>query len=120
MKAKLIVLTALRFVGGLAVLAASIASAQLVNGDFATGDLTGWCISNTVGPMTYYGVEQGGPAVAEVTLFDTKGTGTPINSAKFEVGQTAGQIGYGGPPAGIVFYQYVPLSGPRTHWTLRG
>jgi hypothetical protein len=84
--------------------------AQLFNGDFTTGDLTGWSISNTVGPMTEYGLETGGTRVAQVVLFDTAGTGMLVNSAQFQVGQTGGEIGASSPPEGIVLYQYVSLS----------
>jgi hypothetical protein len=84
--------------------------AQLSNGDFATGDLTGWCISNTVGPMTEYGLETGGTRVAQVVLFDTAGTGRPVNSASFQVGQTGGSIGDYDYPEGIIMYQYVSLN----------
>jgi hypothetical protein len=88
---------------------AGTARAQLVNGNFGTGDLTGWSVSDTVGPVTPYGLEGGGTAVQQVVSFDTEGTGTPVNSAEFEVGETQGMIGGGQYNAGIVIYQYVPL-----------
>ena len=39
--------------------------AQLINGNFETGDLTGWTLFNTVGSNTPYGVERGGTALAQ-------------------------------------------------------
>ncbi len=83
--------------------------AQLVNGNFETGNLTGWTLFNTTGSNTPYGVEQGGTAVAQAVQFDTAGTGVPSYSAEFEVGETAGIIGGGGLGQGAGIYQYVPL-----------
>jgi hypothetical protein len=53
--------------------------AQLVNGNFETGDLTGWTLFNTVGSGTPYGTEQGGTAVAQAVPFDTAGLRTARN-----------------------------------------
>ncbi len=83
--------------------------AQLVNGNFETGDLTGWTLFNTVGSNTPYGVGQGGTAVAQTVQFDTAGTGAPSYSAEFEVGETAGIVGGGGLGQGAGIYQYVSL-----------
>jgi hypothetical protein len=89
---------------------AGTARAQLVNGNFATGNLAGWSISNTVGSVTPFGLETGGTAVAQVVLFDIAGTGTPVNCAVFQVGQTGGEIGASSPGQGIVLSQYVLLN----------
>ena len=109
MKVNRVTLKKLGLWGSAALLSASVGRAQLVNGDFATGDFTGWSITNTVGPMTPYGLEMGGTALAQVVPFDITGTGTMVNSAEFQVGETAGIIGPGAPPAGIVLYQLVLL-----------
>jgi hypothetical protein len=64
--------------------------AQLINGDFQTGDLTGWTLFTTA---------QGGLGGATVVLFDTANTGSPSDSARFEAGQTSGTVtgaNYGG------------------------
>ncbi|HLX94793.1 MAG TPA: hypothetical protein VKU37_03535 [Verrucomicrobiae bacterium] len=87
---------------------AGTTQAQLVNGNFETGDLTGWTLFNTVGSNTPYGVEQGGTAVARAVQFDTANTGVPSYSAEFEVGETAGIV-RGGLGQGAGIYQYVPL-----------
>jgi hypothetical protein len=88
---------------------AGTTQAQLVNGNFETGDLTGWTLFNTAGSNTPYGVAQGGTAVAQVVQFDTAGTGVPSYGAEFEVGETAGVVGGGGLGQGAGIYQYVPL-----------
>ncbi len=71
--------------------AALSASAQLINGNFATGDLTGWTTFNDTNGTT-------GPV--SVVPFDITGTGTIANCAQFEVGSTIvpgyGSLGYGG------------------------
>lgn len=108
MKVDCIARNILRLLGCSALLAASVGRAQLVNGDFATGDFTGWSITNTVGPETSYGLETGGSATEQVVPYDITGTGTTVNSAEFQVGEAGGIIG-GGPLEGIVIYQYVPL-----------
>ena len=79
--------------------AAGAAQAQLVNGNFATGDLTGWNLFST---------PQGGSAITpQVVLFDTAGTGAPVNSAQFEVGQTSFPFGVNGNEEGAGIYQNV-------------
>lgn len=89
--------------------AAGTSQAQLINGNFETGDFTGWTEFNTVGGSTPYGQEAGGTARYTVVLFDTAGTGTPSYSAEFEVGEVSGIIGGGGLGQGAGIYQYVPL-----------
>ena len=84
--------------------------AQLINGNFETGDLAGWALFNTVGSNTPYGVERGGTALAQAVSFDTTGTGAPSYGAEFEVGETAGVVGGGGLGQGAGIYQYVPLN----------
>lgn len=84
--------------------------AQLINGNFETGDLTGWTLFNTVGSNTPYGLERGGTALAQAVSFDTVGTGVPSYGAEFEVGETAGVVGGGGLGQGAGIYQYVPLN----------
>jgi hypothetical protein len=64
--------------------AAGVSSqAQLVNGDFQTGDFTGW---------TFFTTSQGGLGQPAVVLFDTADIGTSSYSARFEVGQTNGTV----------------------------
>ena len=91
----------------LAMLAA--AQGQLVNGNFATGDFTGWTIFNTSVFEAGYGNASGGSALTQVVLFDTAGTGVPQYSAEFEVGQIDGYIGYGVNPLGTGISQNVIL-----------
>jgi hypothetical protein len=86
--------------GGAAILAGSAAQAQLINGNFATGDLTGWTLMDT---------PNGGTAVVQVVQFDTAGTGVPTYSAEFEVGETSGGIGGGGLGQGAGIFQNVAL-----------
>lgn len=62
------------------------ANAQLINGDFETGNLSGW---------TFISTSNGVSALTEVGLFDTAGTGTPSDSAIFEVGE-GHLVGLGG------------------------
>ena len=83
--------------------------AQLINGNFETGDLAGWTLFNTVGSNTSYGVERGGTALAQAVSFDTAGNGVPSYGAEFEVGETAGVVGGGGLGQGAGIYQHVPL-----------
>lgn len=60
------------------LLVASVAAqAQLINGNFETGDFTGWTV------FTDTNGDTGNPAVVQ---FDTAGTGTASYSAQFEVG----------------------------------
>lgn len=79
---------------------AGTARAQLINGNFETGDFTGWTEFNT---------PNGGTGIYQVTQFDTAGTGTPSYAAEFEVGEVSGTIGGGGLGQGAGIYQYVPL-----------
>ena len=74
----------------------NIANATLVtNGDFETGDLSGWTL------FTYdSGDRFGSTGTTGIVSFDTNGDSSSSNSAHFQVGQTApGPIG-GGPHAG--------------------
>ncbi|HXC98478.1 MAG TPA: hypothetical protein VN048_03990 [Verrucomicrobiae bacterium] len=93
---------------------AGTTQAQLVNGDFATGDFTGWTLYNTQGVAVIGGFQYpayGGTLVEQVAPFDTAGTGTPQNSAEFQVGEVPpGLIGGGGLGQGVGIYQYVPLN----------
>ena len=58
------------------------AAAQLINGDFETGDLTGWTSFTTPnGNIT--------PGFPMVTPFDTTGDGTASNAMKIRVGQNS-------------------------------
>jgi hypothetical protein len=80
---------------------AETAPAQLINGDFETGEFTDWTLFNTT---------HGGSAITpQVVQFDTAGPGMPSYSAEFEVGVTSGAIGGGGLGQGSGIYQYVPL-----------
>jgi hypothetical protein len=70
--------------------APAVCPAQLVNGDFATGDFTGWTIFTDPG---------GDTGATAVVPFDITGTGLAANSAQFQVGATnlAGTgVGLGG------------------------
>ncbi|MEG3440113.1 hypothetical protein V0288_23490 [Pannus brasiliensis CCIBt3594] len=57
---------------------------DLINGDFATGDLTGWTVFTTP-------VGNNGPGLPDVVPFDTT-IGTTSNSARFQVGSGGGGI----------------------------
>jgi hypothetical protein len=93
-----------QLLAGAIVLIAFSGTAQLINGNFATGDFTGWSLFNT---------PNGGTSVAQVVPFDITGTGVPVNCAEFEVGETSGGIGGGGLGQGAGIYQDVTLgSGP--------
>jgi hypothetical protein len=94
----------------LVVLSAPSSQAQLINGNFETGDLSGWTLYNTSGPGSPFGDGQGGTAVAQAVLFDTAGPGIFSLSAQFEVGETAGPIGGGGLGQGAGIYQNVLLN----------
>jgi len=67
---------------------AGISEAALVNGDFETGDFTGWTTFRTT---DYYSGPYGSPvdgAINEaVVTFDTNGNGTATQSASFGVGR---------------------------------
>ncbi|HEV2320547.1 MAG TPA: hypothetical protein VGV18_12400 [Verrucomicrobiae bacterium] len=93
-----------QLLAGAIVLIAFSGSAQLINGNFATGDFTGWTLFNT---------PNGGTSVSQVVPFDITGAGVPVNCAEFEVGETSGGIGGGGLGQGAGIYQDVTLgSGP--------
>ena len=92
--------------------------AQLINGNFETGDFTGWTEFNTVGGSTPYGQEAGGTSAYQVVSFDTAGTGTPSDSAEFEVGEVSGVVGGGGLGQGAGIYQYVPLNAGQLNISL--
>jgi hypothetical protein len=79
--------------------AANICLAQslLVNGDFQTGDLTGW---------TQFVTTHGTVGTPGVTLFDTSNTGNPSLSAEFQ----AGNLLANGAQEGGGIYQYFTLS----------
>lgn len=74
---------------------------SLVNGDFETGDLSGWTVFTT-GNGTV-----GGPAYPKVVPFDTDNDGTASNSAQFLVGQV---IFDPDEPEGGGIYQVVSLA----------
>jgi hypothetical protein len=82
------------------IVATGAAQAQLINGNFATGDFTGWTLINT---------SNGGSALTQVTLFDTAGTGVPTYSAEFEAGEVSGGEGGGGLGQGAGISQDVLL-----------
>ena len=96
------------FVCVASVLVAGPATAALVtNGDFETGDLTGWTLftlPNSAIGRAAYGGDLGNvtfprpPKVATpgVTPFDTDDDGTATNSAVFDVGLTASPSDGGG------------------------
>jgi hypothetical protein len=89
---------------GTALLAALGAHGQLVNGNFATGDFTGWALFNT---------PNGTNSLAQVTQFDITGTGVPVNCAEFEVGNITGSS-----DAGAGIYQDVILGAGRVNISL--
>jgi hypothetical protein len=59
------------------------AQAFVTNGDFETGDLTGWTVFATAGGTT-------GAGLPDVVLFDTDNDSVATNSARFNVGRLAG------------------------------
>ncbi len=84
-----------RVVGALAALfllsgGMGTAQADFINGNFATGDLTGWTVfttangTNGVDPVT-------GASLPDVVSFNTTGTGA-TNSAHFNVGHLSGLV----------------------------
>jgi hypothetical protein len=79
--------TILRFFSFILFFIATSATAQLVNGNFATGNLNGWTVFNDTNGTT-------GPA--SVVPFDIAGTGTATNCAQFEVGSAVVGLGCGG------------------------
>ena len=118
----------------------SLASATLINGDFATGDLTGWTTTNTVnGTNGYYFHSvpyipaqcQANPELqcqphygdyplplSKVFLFDTKGNGAS-NSAMFNVASTFG-LNNGGLPTSLVDKIVPPIMTPDGNATYGG
>lgn len=65
----------------------------LTNGDFETGDLTGWTVTPTA---------NGGANVQDVTMFDVDQIGGPSNAARFRVGRLSGGQG---PNEGVTLSQ---------------
>lgn len=76
--------------------AASVSAATLNNGDFETGNLSGWTVTATSG---------GGTQFRDVFAFDTTGAGAS-NSAEFRVGQTTDPTA----PGGIILSQEFTVS----------
>ena len=73
----------------LAVISGSVSPVRalsLINGDFETGDLTGWRV------FTNQGVSSLGEGFPQVVLFDTNGNGVETFSAVFRVGGSGGGI----------------------------
>jgi hypothetical protein len=62
--------------------AGQVSAGPLINGDFGTGNLTGWTVFTTANGTN-------GAGLPQVVQFDTLGTGIPVNSAEFQVGQAA-------------------------------
>jgi hypothetical protein len=89
---------------GTVLLAALSAHGQLINGNFATGDFTGWTQLNT---------PNGTNSLAQVTQFDITGTGVPVNCAEFEVGNITGSS-----DAGAGIYQDVTLGAGQINISL--
>jgi hypothetical protein len=83
----------------------STARAGLVNGDFATGDFTGWTFFTDPNGVLFGG---GAP---RVDLFDTVGTGTASLSADFNVGRQGFPVDN---RAGGGIFQDVTLAGGET------
>ena len=82
-----------------AVLSAGALAAMVANGDFETGDLTGW---------TTFTTTDGTVGAAAVASFDTTGNGAS-NAARFNVGRTAAPTP--GPYAGGGISQTVATGG---------
>jgi HYR domain len=92
----------LLLIGSLALMGPLVATASattVTNGDFESGDLSGW---------TTFVSPNGGIDPSGVSLFATTGSG-PSYAAYFTVGEVAGQVG-GGPPEGGGIYQNVTVS----------
>src|SRR5689334_21598400 len=74
---------------GVGLLSVGRAHASLItNGDFETGDFTGW---------TLFVTEFGGIENPAVVPFDIDGDSIPTYSARFDVGQVGGPCGIGAP-----------------------
>ena len=71
----------------------------VVNGDFETGDLTGWTVFTTANGTL-------GAGYPQVILFDTNGDGTETYSAKFQAGRSSN----GGRHEGGGIFQDINLS----------
>src|SRR5262245_65645367 len=95
---KIVTVLCLVLVASVAICARSAGAAQLVNGDFETGDFTGWTLFDTA---------HGGSIATQVISFDTTNTGIPSLGASFAVGQTSGTIGGGGLGEGAGILQNV-------------
>lgn len=65
--------------------AATVEAATLTNGDFATGDLTGWTVYTTGSGSN--GSNLDGEWLPRVTTFDLTQTGTTSNVAQFRAGR---------------------------------
>jgi hypothetical protein len=88
------------FVASVIFVANPARAVSLINGDFETGDLTGWTVFTTTNG-------DNGSGLPNVTSFNTTGSGAS-RSARFEVGQVSGS---GSPtPAGGGISQNVTLS----------
>ena len=79
------------------------AQGALINGDFETGDLTGWTAFTTSGGTTGAGLPDVGP-------FDTNNDGTATNSARFNVGRAIG-TGVGAREGGGIYQNVNILTG---------
>ena len=83
-KLKFAVIGAASMIGGLLVGGLLYAQVNLfANGDFETGNLSGWTQFTTANGTL-------GGAYPKVVSFDTDGDGTPTMSAQFSVGQVTG------------------------------
>ncbi len=68
--------------GGIVLLLSTTSKAMLVNGDFETGDLSGW--------TPYHTSINGTIGTPAVVLFDTNKNGSTSNAARFNVGRVSG------------------------------
>ena len=99
MRLALIVMAIVSFVG-------TVSHANLIiNGDFETGDLTGWTTFTTASATA-----TGSLGASTVVLFDTNGDSNTSLAAQFQVGQVSpGTIGGGSPLEGGGIFQDVNL-----------
>ncbi len=89
-------------VGTVAMILVAIQQASaspLINGDFETGDLTGWTTFTTPNGTV-------GPGFPNVVPFDTNNDGIPSNTARFRVGE----VNFTNQYAGGGIFQIVNLS----------
>jgi hypothetical protein len=90
----------------------SLADSLLLNGDFETGNLSGWTTFVTPnGVLSPAWV----PELPDVSLFDVSGTGTPSLAAKFQVGEA--NYVYPNPHSfegGGIFQTFESSGGPLT------